>query len=266
MTQHSRIVTDENTPPKGIGAPTKGHNLEESLANESKGRKRKAGDMAPIPSTPPTKPVQHGASAETTIAESLAKLNGVSQVDDAVANFFARQNDLLSAHNNPTDPSAHHVPGGQSAVAGAPSLSTILAAISKVRPSPNPTGAPLSVKIATNPPSQRFTGLHKLDSGLIIDRGSNAYLGPAGYEPGSLDTPREGLNRIIEEAIAAPRQPLPHLLEPLPNGRHPLPSMPIERIREEEDVKDKKDAKGDKDEKDKQDKKHRVMDEKDEKN
>jgi hypothetical protein len=76
---------------------------------------------------------------------------------------------------------------------------------------------------------QGVTGLEKLANGLIVDRGSGPNLGPADYEPTLHETASQGLNRIIEEAVAAPRQPLPHVLAPLPNGRHPLPTVPVKK-------------------------------------
>lgn len=60
--------------------------------------------------------------------------------------------------------------------------------------------------------------------GYAVDTRNGPNLGPRGYDATRHKTSCHGLDRIIREALAVPRVPLPHMSKPLPNGRHPLPS------------------------------------------
>lgn len=69
------------------------------------------------------------------------------------------------------------------------------------------------------------------------DAGDGPNLGPPGYDAARHETASQGLDRIIKEAVAAPRQPLPGVRAPLANGRHPLPTgrpTPAEKAKEGE--------------------------------
>jgi hypothetical protein len=68
------------------------------------------------------------------------------------------------------------------------------------------------------------TGQKRSKNGQAAGLGSGPNPGAPGYDPTQHETASQGLDRIIKEAIAAPRRPLPHLRAPLPNGRHPLPT------------------------------------------
>ncbi|KAB5577788.1 hypothetical protein GE09DRAFT_1213998 [Coniochaeta sp. 2T2.1] len=68
------------------------------------------------------------------------------------------------------------------------------------------------------------SNLRRFGNGYVVDAGSSFNLGPPGFDPSQQESPRHGLDHHIKDLLAAPRAPLPHLLEPLMSGRHPLPT------------------------------------------
>ncbi|OIW28487.1 hypothetical protein CONLIGDRAFT_378812 [Coniochaeta ligniaria NRRL 30616] len=75
-------------------------------------------------------------------------------------------------------------------------------------------------------------------AGYMGDLGGGPNLGPPGYDPSKHETASAGLDRIIKEARAAPRLPLPRLRAPLPSGRHPLPTgRPVKKEEKDDEKK-----------------------------
>lgn len=223
-------LNNENISPSpgGVTATTKGSSREEtteaanSKAGGSNDRKRRASNATVFPSTLYKRPRNKGCFVKDSPTRRDDDSPDQYAPGDSPARYLTDEEETGEAAGYQDGLAAEH-----------PALPDWAPRMPSPTNTPHPTHnatTPLSAAVGSGQRAwQVITGLERLSNGAVVDRGSGPNPGPPGYLPAGRETASQGLNRIVEEAVAAPRRPLPRVLSPLPNGRYPLPTAPVRK-------------------------------------